>query len=265
MRWVLNTYRVAQDWDVPTIIDMCRKTGHEGIEFLFDFNQKHGIEDHVSPEYVAGVAKQVEDAGLWVASLTSCSKFDDTDPAKLEENKGKAKRTIDLAAHIGCKHVRVLGDRIGDRRAPEKTIDQVAAALSELGAYAAPSGITVSMEMHGHFIDPDLSLAVMRKVSAANVGLVFNCVWPVGAAEGWSLPAGTKSIKSIYEKTGKYWTAVHTHAFERPNETDFYLEMFELLKKDGFKGFISNECAYVGPDPERVLSLYTAFFRAATR
>src|SRR5690606_37600972 len=123
---------------------------------------------------VAGVAKQVQDAGLWVASLTSCSKFDDADPAKLEENKGKAKRTIDLAAHIGCKHVRVLGDRIQDPSAPEKTVDQVAAALAELGSYAAPSGITVSMEMHGHFIDPDLSRAVMEKVNADNVGLVFN-------------------------------------------------------------------------------------------
>jgi len=106
---------------------------------------------------------------------------------------------------------------------------------------------------------------VMEKVSRDNVGLVFNCVWPVGAESGWSLPEGTTSIRSIYAQTGKYWTAVHTHGFERPWETPFYLEMFELLKKDGFDGFISNECAYVGPDPEKVLSLYTAFFRAATK
>jgi len=38
--------------------------------------------------------------------------------------------------------------------------------------------------------------------------------------------------------------------------------MFEWLNRIGFSGYISNECAYTGPDPEKVLALYVGLFKA---
>lgn len=34
------------------------------------------------------------------------------------------------------------------------------------------------------------------------------------------------------------------------------------LKRIGFSGYISNECAYTGPDPDKVLALYVGLFKA---
>ena len=43
MKWVLNTYQTAQNWEVDRIIQVCQAAGYEGIEFLQDFQQKHGL------------------------------------------------------------------------------------------------------------------------------------------------------------------------------------------------------------------------------
>ncbi len=36
MKWVLNTYETAQQWEVDRIIEVCRSAGYTGIEFLQD-------------------------------------------------------------------------------------------------------------------------------------------------------------------------------------------------------------------------------------
>ena len=43
-----------------------------------------------------------------------------------------------------------------------------------------------------------------------------------------------------------------------------YQELFRLLKADGWNGYVAMEAAYTGPDPEKVLRLYTALFHTLT-
>src|SRR5437868_5533941 len=75
MKWVLNTYQTAQDWETDRIIEVCRTAGYEGIEFLQDFDQRHRLEADASPEHVAAIKQKMQAAGLIVASLTSCRHF----------------------------------------------------------------------------------------------------------------------------------------------------------------------------------------------
>src|SRR5205823_972542 len=105
---------------------------------------------------------------------------------------------------------------------------------------------------------------VVREAGLPNVGIVFNCQWRVGAESGWALPAGAPSIAPLYDLMAPHITSVHTHRMERPEEWGYYQEMFRLLVRDDYRGYVSNECAYTGSDPESVLRLYTALFRAFT-
>jgi sugar phosphate isomerase/epimerase len=92
---------------------------------------------------------------------------------------------------MGCDHVRVLGDQLpDDERERASVLANVAAALHELGAYAQPQKITVSIEAHGSFTDPIYVTQVVREANLPNVGIVFNSQWRVGAAKGWRLPEG---------------------------------------------------------------------------
>jgi sugar phosphate isomerase/epimerase len=173
------------------------------------------------------------------------------------------KRVIDQAAMLGCDHVRVLGDRLPeDENARAAVLANVAAALRELGDYARPHGITVSIEAHGSFTDPTYAVHVVRGADRPNVGIVFNSQWRVGAEQGWALPADAPSIAPLYDLLAPHITSVHTHQMEQPGLWRYYQEFFRLLARDGYQGYVSNECAYTGPDPEKVLRLYTTLFRA---
>jgi hypothetical protein len=263
VRWVLNTYQVAQEWDVETLCRIARETGHAGIEFLQDYGQAHGLEADAPPEHRRRVREALAAHGLECASLTSCMRFDMADDAERHRAVEQVRRVIDYAPELSCGHVRVLGDRVPEGPQERRAVlARVAESLRALGEYAAPGAIAVSLEVHGGFTDPEPARAVMESVALPNVGLVFNCVWRVGAEKGWALPAGAASIRPLYHYLGRWFTAVHTHEMDRPAETGYYRELFGLLRGAGWRGFISNECAYRGPDPERVLRLYTALFRA---
>lgn len=263
MRWVLNTYQTAQDWDVETLCRMARESGHEGIEFLQDYKQAHGLEADAPPEHRRQVRQALEAHGLFCASLTSCMRFDMADAGQHRGAVDQVRRVIDYAPELACTHVRVLGDRVPDDPGERPAvIGRVAESLRTLGEDAAPRGITVSMEVHGGFTDPEPARQVIEAVGLPNVGLVFNSQWRVAAAKGWSLPAGAPSIRPLYDIIGRHFTSVHTHQMEKPEELAYYRELFALLLADSFGGFISNECAYRGPDPARVLRMYTALFHA---
>ena len=265
LRWVLNTYQVAQDWDAETLCRMARETGHEGVEFLQDYHQPHGLEADATAEQRQRVRTALAAHGLECASLTSCMHFDMPDPAARRRSEDQVRRVIAYAPEMGCRHVRVLGDRLPEAPAERAaTLAAVAESLHALGEFAVPAGITVSLEVHGSFSDPEPAREVVRAAALDNVGLVFNSQWRVGASSGFTLPAGAASIRPLYDHIGQWFTSVHTHDLAAPAETPYYRELFGLLRAAGWQGFVSNECAYRGPDPDRVLRLYTALFRALT-
>jgi sugar phosphate isomerase/epimerase len=256
----------VQEWEVDRIIALCRAAGYEGVEFLQDFGQRHGLEADAPDEHVDAIAEKMRAAGLIAGSLTSCCVFHAPQETEWQRNIEQVKRVIAQAARMGCDHVRVLGDQLpDDERERASDLANVAAALHELGAYAQPQGITVSIEAHGSFTDPVYVTQVVREANLPNVGIVFNSQWRVGAAKGWRLPEGASSIAPLYDLVAPYLTSIHTHQMERPQEWHYYQELFRLLVRNGYRGYVSNECAYQGPDPEKVLRLYTTLFHAFTQ
>ena len=153
---------------------------------------------------------------------------------------------------MGCDHVRVLGDRYTEENR-EAIVGYVTDGLKALGTYAGEKAITVSIEMHGSFTDPDSAMQVIDGVNLPNVGFVFNSQF-IGCDAG--------SIEPLFSRVASHITAVHTHRVEEPETFDLYRQMFQWLDRIGFSGYISNECAYTGPDPEKVLALYVGLFKA---
>ena len=264
MRWVLNTYQVAQEWSLDEMLEMAKATGFDGMEFLMDFEQQHGFEWDTPEEQWQPLKERVAASDLEISSLTSCQNFHSPDATERAESVKRVKRVIDMAKSMECDHVRVLGDRLPDDDTRDATLANIVACVRELGEYAAPDGISVSPEMHGSFSDPALALRLAERVGLPNVGLVFNCQWR--ARDGsWGLAEGAPSIAPIYDATAHHYTSVHTHRMEEADALGYYQELMGNLVRDGFEGFVSYEGAYTGPDPETVLRLSTALFRTMTR
>jgi len=252
MKWALNTYQTAQDWSLAETLRIAQATGYDGVELLMDFKQPHGFEWDTPRENWKPLKEQVARSGLAISSLTSCQTFHSPDATERAASVERVRRVIEMAAYMECSHVRVLGDRF-DSTNREAVIGWVSDALRSLGEFAAPYGVTVSLEMHGSFVDPDAAMTVIGNVALPNVGFVFNSQF-VGCDGG--------SIEPLFSRIAPHITAVHTHQVERPETFELYRQMFQWLKRIGFEGYISNECAYRGPDPEKVLALYVALFKA---
>jgi len=254
MKWSLNTYQTGQDWELDYMIDMVKKTGYHGIEFLMDYNQKHGLEWDTPREKWDEVKMRMEEASLEFASLTSCQNFHSLDENERRQSVGRVKRVIDMANFFGCNHIRVLGDRFTDET-QDTVVKNVGECLGELGKYAQTDNITVSIEMHGTFTEPDPAIEAIQIADQTNVGAVFNCVWPNVTME---------TVDVFHDRIAPHITMVHTHSVEDAKTFEFYRRMFDKLKEIGFNGYISNESAYRGPDPEKVLALYVGLYRAFT-
>ena len=84
MKLGIVTYQIAKDWDVPTIIDICAKTGFSGVELRT--THAHGVEVALSPEERANVKRQFEEAGIELAGLGSVFEFHSLEPAVVREN-----------------------------------------------------------------------------------------------------------------------------------------------------------------------------------
>jgi hydroxypyruvate isomerase len=260
MKWSLNTYQTAQNWELDELIRQAKAAGFDGIEFLMDFGQKHGVEANADPGWLRTVKEKVDASGLEFASVTSCASFHSLNDTEREEAMGRARNSIRIARDFGCRHVRVLGDRVPDDGTRDQVLRNVADCMRELARLAQPDGITIAMEMHGSFTDPDLCVPLAEAVDMPNFGLVFNSQFRENAETGWRLPPGG-SIRPLYDRFRPYLTQIHTHQMERPDQLPMYQELFLLLKADGWDGFVAMEAAYTGPDPEKVLRLYTALFR----
>src|SRR6478752_4298563 len=58
----LVTYNVPKDWDLPTILKVCKEVGVAAVECRT--THKHGVEPSLSPDQRQDVKKQFADAGV---------------------------------------------------------------------------------------------------------------------------------------------------------------------------------------------------------
>lgn len=252
MKWSLNTYQTCQEWELKRILETAENTGYHGVELLMDYKQKHGFEWDTPKDQWEALKSEVDASNVVISSLTSCQNFHSEHASDRQETVRRVTKVIDMAEYMDCNHVRVLGDRYNDENR-DAVVGYVTDGLKALGNYAGEKDITVSMEMHGSFTDPDSAMEVIEAVNLTNVGFVFNSQFR--GCEGGS-------IEPLFSRIAPHITAVHTHKVETPETFELYRQMFEWLKRIGFTGYISNECAYTGPDPEKVLALYVGLFKA---
>jgi sugar phosphate isomerase/epimerase len=169
----LVTYNVARDWDLDTILRLCREARFEGVEFRT--THAHGVERTLAPAARADVRAKCRDAGLRQTSLGSVCEFHSPDPAVVRQNVADCREWVLLARDIGARAVKVRPNGLPKDVPEEKTLEQIGRALAECGAFAADHGVEIWCEVHG---DQTKVPARMRRVMDAcghrAVGVTWN-------------------------------------------------------------------------------------------
>jgi sugar phosphate isomerase/epimerase len=167
------TYNVAKDWDLPTILKVCKAAGVSPVELRT--THKHGVEPTLTAVERADVKKRFADSGVECWGCGSVCEFHASEPATVRKNIEECKRFVQLAADIGGRGVKVRPNGLPKNVPVEQTLEQIGKALIECGKAAADAGVEIWVEVHG----PGTSLPanikkIMEHCGHEKVGLTWN-------------------------------------------------------------------------------------------
>jgi len=230
MKFGLVTYQWGRDWDLPTLIGNCEKTGVLGLELRTQ--HAHGVEVALKPQQRDAVKKRFADSPVTCLGYGSNFEYHSPDPIVLKDNISQTKEYIKLCKDIGATGIKVKPNNLPADVPKEKTIAQIASSFNEVGKYAGDFGQLVRVEVHGNLTQelPNMK-AIFDQVTDPNVKICWNCNPEDLLAPG--LEANFNSVKKWFGDT------VHVREF---NEGDYpYQELFKLFAKMNYEGWILME------------------------
>jgi len=174
MQLGLVTYQWGKDWDLPTLITNCEKSGLLGVELRTQ--HAHGVETSLSKNERSEVKKRFADSPVTCVGYGSNFEYHNVDQSKVKEN---IKGTIDylkLCKDIGATGIKVKPNGLPDEVPKEKTISQIAASLNECGKAASDMGQLIRVEVHGKLTQqlPNMK-AIFEQITEDSVKICWNC------------------------------------------------------------------------------------------
>jgi sugar phosphate isomerase/epimerase len=230
----LVTYNVAKEWDLDTILRLCREAGFEGVEFRT--THAHGVERTLTPAERQDVRKKCQDAGLLQTSLGTVCEFHAPDLAVVKKNVEDCREWVLLAKDIGAKGVKVRPNGLPKDVPEEKTLEQIGRALAECGAFAGDHGVEIWVEVHGNQTRvPARMRRIMDICSHPSVGVTWNSN-DTDVVDG--------SVAKSFALLRPFLRCCHITDLRSAYP---YRELFSLLAQSGFAGFTL--CEFPEPIP----------------
>lgn len=227
MKFGLVTYMWGADWDLPTLIANCEKTGYLGIELRTQ--HAHKVETNLSAAQRAEVKKRFADSPVKCLGYGSNFEFHSPDPQVVRNNIEQSKEYIRLCRDIGATGLKVKPNDLPAGVPREKTIAQIGASLNEIGKYARDFDQLIRVEVHGNLTQelPNMK-AIFEHVTQPNVKMNWNC------NDQDLLPPGLEGNFNMVKK----WLGDTVHVRELNVGNYPYQQLFDLFNRINYKGWI---------------------------
>ena len=237
----LISYNVAKDWDLPTILKVCKEVGIGGFEART--THKHGIEPTLTAAQRKDVKKQFADAGVEFFSCGSACEFQSPNPAVVKKNIEETKQFAELVKDLGGKGVKVRPNGLPKDADPRKTFEQIGKALIECGNAADAAGVEIWVEVHGAVTQvPRNMKTIMEACGHKAVGVCWN-------SNGTDVE--NKSVKASFEMLKPWLRSCHINDLENDAKGVYpYRELFSLLRDAGYDRYTLCEYGKSFPVPE---------------
>ena len=147
MQLGLVTYLWGKDMDLPTLLDVCEKSGVMGVELRTQ--HAHGVEPVLSKAQRAEVKKRFADSPVELVGYGSNAQYHENNPAKVKANIALTKEYIRLMHDCGGSGVKVKPNGFVKDVPREKTIEQIGLALNEVAKFGDALGQQIRVEVHG--------------------------------------------------------------------------------------------------------------------
>jgi hydroxypyruvate isomerase len=246
MRFGFVTYQWGRDWDLPTLIANCVKTGFPGIELRTQ--HAHGVETNLNASQRADVKKRFADSSITCVGYGSNFEYHNPDPKILRENIEQTKEYIKLCKDIGATGIKVKPNELPAEVPKEKTIAQIATSLNEVGKFAQDYGQLVRVEAHGTLTqEPPNMKAIFDQVTEPNVKICWNsndCDLRNAGLEG-----NFNMVKKWIGDT------IHVKGFNIIKRNYPYQQLFNLLAGINFNGWILLEAGGTDEPTDKIAAM----------
>jgi len=244
----LVTYMWGAEWDLPTLLANCSKTGALGVELRT--THAHKVEPNLSEAQRSEVRKQFAGSGVTMVGIGSNENFDSPDPAKLKKSIEATKDFIRLSHDVGGSGVKVKPDSFHKEVPREKTIEQIGKALNEVAEYGAGYGQQIRLEVHGQCAELPTIKAILDVATNPNVAVCWNC--NSQDLQGAGLEQNFKLVRNRFGET--------CHIHDLSDAQYPYAQLFKLLVQTGYSGWLLMEEGRKPADPVAALSQQAKLF-----
>ena len=232
MKLGLVTFQWGKDWDLPTLLANCEKSGLLGVELRTQ--HAHGVETTLNAAQRAEVKKRFADSSVTCLGYGSNFDYHHPDQVKLRQNIEQTKEYIKLCKDIGATGIKVKPNNLPPEVPKEKTIAQIAASLNEVGKFAQDFGQLVRVEAHGPRTQELVNMkAIFDQVTEPNVKICWNSNDVDLLAPG--LEGNFNMVKE--------WFGDTVHVRELNQENYPYQQLINLLAGIDYKGWILLEAS----------------------
>ncbi len=253
------TYNIAANWDVPTILKVCKDVGLGPVELRT--THKHGVEPALGKQERQEVRKRFADAGVDIWGCGTVCEFHSPDPAVVKKNIETCKRFVELVADIGGRGVKVRPNGLPKNVPIEKTLEQIGKALIPCGQAAADANLEIWVEVHGRgTAHPPAIKKIMQHCGHPQVGLTWN-----------SNPSDIKdgSVAESFKLLRPWVRSCHINEIYKDTLGRYpYRELFRLFRETGYDRVTLIEVGKGMPDvpsSEEMLHYYKALWTELTK
>jgi sugar phosphate isomerase/epimerase len=244
LRFGLATYQWGMDWDLPTLIANCQRAKALGVQLRTGSKYAHGVELELNAQQRSEVKKRFADSPVAVVSIACSERMDWPEPEKLKAAIEATRGYLKLSQEVGSSTVRVFPNQFHPNVPREKTIEQIAKATNDVGAFAADLGQEVSLEAHGAAGELPTMRAIMDRVTRKSVRVRLNC--DARDTQGKGLEENFNLVKDYLAHT------VHLHGLKDPKFP--YPLLVDLLVKANWDGWALMENSEKVPDRVQALT-----------
>jgi sugar phosphate isomerase/epimerase len=167
------TYNIAANWDVPTILRVCRAVGLAAVELRT--THRHGVEPTLSADARREVRRQFADAGIDIWGCGTTCEFHSPDQAVVRRNIDTCRQFCQLVADLGGKGVKVRPNALPRGVPVERTLEQIGRSLNQCGRAANDHNVEIWVEVHGPGTShPPHVRTMMQTADHPRVGITWN-------------------------------------------------------------------------------------------
>jgi len=223
---------------------LAARLGYDGIEPRIDAEHNHKIEVDTSGEERKEIRKKAEDSGIAICCIATPCKY--ADPETAGQQAEDTLRRIDLAVDVGSPRIRVFGGSIPDGVSRERATAGLIESLGSVANHAAERSVTVCVETHDSWCDPEHLANVIRQVGHSAIAVNWDIMHPVRSA-GSTMDNAFEILKPWIRHVHFHDGLVAGNLDEIPimkpiGEGDIdHRRAIELLKSLPYDGFLSGE------------------------